>query len=248
MAQVPARRSVEALMSLADKFIALEEIGRNAVMVAKAKAAAEKNGTSFENEYEALVKAAKLRKVSATRRAILSFIEDNPEMSLDPANPADVEYVLEQLAENKALLEEQSKDAIIRDALLPQIAFNLEKLLEDSHIAEILGVYSLDQFNASDLINRLMKLDKIHLANLEFKLDDYLMNDSVMGMGYLAARVRGRIELAKGIEEQLSGKGVKAGSKPILSLLDTADSFLNLKLLSTLVLPVDNPTSILPSL
>ena len=236
VAQVPARRSVEALMSLADKFIALEEIGRNAVMVAKAKAAAEKNGTSFENEYEALVKAAKLRKVSATRRAILSFIEDNPELSLDPANPADVEYVLEQLAENKALLEEQSKDAIIRDALLPQIAFNLEKLLEDSHIAEILGVYSLDQFNASDLINRLMKLDKIHLANLEFKLDDYLMNDSVMGMGYLAARVRGRIELARGIEEQLSGKGVKAGSKPILSLLDTADSFLRL------VFKTDNQT------
>ena len=236
VAQVPARRSVEALMSLADKFIALEEIGRNAVMVAKAKAASEKNGTSFENEYEALVKAAKLRKVSATRRAILSFIEDNPGLSLDPANPADVEYVLEQLAENKALLEEQSKDAIIRDALLPQIAFNLEKLLEDSHIAEILGVYSLDQFNASDLINRLMKLDKIHLANLEFKLDDYLMNDSVMGLGYLSARVRGRIELAKGIEEQLTNKGVSAGSRPILSLLDTADSFLRL------VFKTDNKT------
>jgi hypothetical protein len=236
VAEAPARRSVETLSALADKFKAMEELGRNAVMVAKAKALAEKNGTSFEEEYSALLKAEGLRKVSGTRKAILKFIEDNPNLGLDPANPADVEYVLQQLAENKALLEEQSKEAIITDVLLPQIAFNLDKLLEDRHIAEILGLYDAAKFNVSELVARLSKLDKIHLANLEFKLDDYLMNDSVMGLGYLAARVRGRIEMADAIKGELTSKGIKAGARPILSLLDTADSFLRL------VFKTDNKT------
>jgi len=236
VAEAPARRSVETLSALADKFKAMEELGRNAVRVAKARANAEKNGTSFEEEYSALLKADALRNVSGTRKAILKFIEDNPNLGLDPANPADVEYVLQQLAENKALLEEQSKEAIITDVLLPQIAFNLDKLLEDRHIAEILGLYDATQFNVRELVARLNKLDKIHLANLEFKLDDYLMNDSVMGLGYLAARVRGRIEMADAIKNELTSKGVRAGAKPILSLLDTADSFLRL------VFRVDNKT------
>lgn len=236
VAEAPARRSVETLNALADKFKAMEELGRNAVMVAKAKALAEKNGTTFEEEYSALLKAEGLRKVSGTRKAILKFIEDNPNLGLDPANPADVEYVLQQLAENKALLEEQSKEAIITDVLLPQIAFNLDKLLEDRHIAEILGLYDAAKFNVSELVARLSKLDKIHLANLEFKLDDYLMNDSVMGLGYLAARVRGRIEMADAIKGELTSKGIKAGARPILSLLDTADSFLRL------VFKTDNKT------
>lgn len=236
VAEAPARRSVETLSALADKFKAMEELGRNAVMVAKAKASAEKNGTTFEEEYSALLKAEGLRKVSGTRKAILKFIEDNPNLGLDPANPADVEYVLQQLAENKALLEEQSKEAIITDILLPQIAFNLDKLLEDRHIAEILGLYDAAQFNVSELVARLSKLDKIHLANLEFKLDDYLMNDSVMGLGYLAARVRGRIEMSDAIRGELTNKGIKAGARPILSLLDTADSFIRL------VFKTDNKT------
>ena len=236
VAEAPARRSVETLSALVDKFKAMEELGRNAVMVAKAKALAEKNGTTFEEEYSALLKAEGLRKVSGTRKAILKFIEDNPNLGLDPANPADVEYVLQQLAENKALLEEQSKEAIITDVLLPQIAFNLDKLLEDRHIAEILGLYDAAKFNVSELVARLSKLDKIHLANLEFKLDDYLMNDSVMGLGYLAARVRGRIEMADAIKGELTSKGIKAGARPILSLLDTADSFLRL------VFKTDNKT------
>ena len=236
VAEAPARRSVETLGALADKFKAMEELGRNAVMVAKAKALAEKNGTTFEEEYSALLKAEGLRKVSGTRKAILKFIEDNPNLGLDPANPADVEYVLQQLAENKALLEEQSKEAIITDVLLPQIAFNLDKLLEDRHIAEILGLYDAAKFNVSELVARLSKLDKIHLANLEFKLDDYLMNDSVMGLGYLAARVRGRIEMADAIKGELTSRGIKAGARPILSLLDTADSFLRL------VFKTDNKT------
>lgn len=228
VAEAPARRSVETLLALADKFKALEELGRGALLVSKAKALAEKNGTKFEDEYSALLKTEQLKKVSGTRRAILKFIEDNPNLGLDPANPADVEYVLNQLAENKALLEEQSKEAIIGDVLLPLIAFNLDKLLEDRHIAEILGIYDTQQFNASQLVSRLMKLDKIHLANLEFKLDDYIMNDSVMGLGYLASRVRGRIELSSRIKSDLLDKGIKAGARPILALLDTADSFLRL--------------------
>jgi len=236
VAEAPARRSVETLSALADKFNAMEELGRNAVMVAKAKALAEKNGTTFEDEYSKLLKAEGLRRVSGTRKAILNFIEENPNLGLDPANPADVEYVLQQLAENKALLEEQSKEAIITDVLLPQIAFNLDKLLEDRHIAEILGLYDATKFNVSELVARLSKLDKIHLANLEFKLDDYLMNDSVMGLGYLAARVRGRIEMADAIKGELTRKGIKAGARPILSLLDTADSFLRL------VFKTDNKT------
>ena len=236
VAEAPARRSVETLNALADKFRAMEELGRNAVMVAKARANAEKNGTSFEDEYSALLKAEQMKRVSGTRKAILDFIEANPDLALDPANPADVEYVLQQLAENKALLEEQSKEAIITDVLLPQIAFNLDKLLEDRHIAEILGLYDATQFNVSELVARLSKLDKIHLANLEFKLDDYLMNDSVMGLGYLAARVKGRIEMAAAIKGELTSKGIKAGARPILSLLDTADSFLRL------VFKTDNKT------
>ena len=33
-----------------------------------------------------------------------------------------------------------------------QIAFNLDKLLEDRHIAEILGLYDAAKFNVSELV------------------------------------------------------------------------------------------------
>ena len=228
VAEAPQRISVEALEVLANKFKALEEIGRNAVMVAKARAAAAKNNTSFDEEYDKLVKAFERGRLSATRKAILDFMDKNPALNLDPANPADVEFVLGKLAEDKADLLEQQKDAIITDVIIPRIFGNLDKLLEDQHIAEVLGIFAEDGFDPQALRQRLNKLDKITLASLEFKLDDYIMNDSVMGLGYLAARVRGKIEMADKIDSELVAKGIGAVGQPFLALFDTADSFIRL--------------------
>jgi len=222
----PNRTSVAALTAMANDFRALEEIGRNARMVAKAEAAAQKNGTEFEEEYSKLIKAERLKQVSSTRKAVLKYIEDNPRENLDASNPADLEYILEQLAENKALLEEQSKEAIINDVLLPMIAFNLDRLLADEHIAEILGVYWAFDYDVNALSRRLSKLDKVTLASIEFKLDDYLMNDSTMGLGTVAARVKGKIDYADGIKSNLLDKGIVATGKPLLAALDTVDSLI----------------------
>ena len=228
VAESPSRQTVATLDALANKYVSLEEMGRQAVMVAKAKAAAEKNGTDFASEYDKLVKQFERRRLSATRKAILDFIEANPGMDLDPANPADVEFVLEKIAENKADLENQSKEAIVRDVLLPRIAANLDKLLEDQHIAEILGIYEASGFDANALVGRLDRLDKVVLANLEYKLDDYIMNDSVMGLGYLAARVRGKLEMADRIESDLLSKGIGADTMPWAPIFDSVDSFIRL--------------------
>ena len=48
------------------------ELGRNAVMVAKAKALAEKNGTTFEEEYSALLKAKDFVRLVVRARPSLS--------------------------------------------------------------------------------------------------------------------------------------------------------------------------------
>ena len=228
VAEAPQRLTVEALDVFANRFKALEELGRNAVMVAKAKAAAEKNGTSFDEEYDKLVKAFERGRISATRKAILDYMEANPGLDLDPANPADVEYVLGKLAENKAQLFEQQKDAIITDVIIPRIFGNLDKLLEDPDIAEILGFFTEDGFDPQEVRDRLNRLDKITLANLEFKLDDYILNDSVMGLGALAARVRGKIAMSDKIQSELLAKGISALATPFLSITDTADSLIRL--------------------
>ena len=216
-------------------YSAMEEIGRQSLFMAKATIRAGKNGTTISSEYAKLVKNYERSRLSSSRRAILNFIDDNPTIThpdtgetivLDENNPAHVDLVTQILAEQAVTTEELKKDAIIYDVLVPRIAANLSKLLEDSHIADILGLYSEDDFDVDRLVERLQKLKRHHIINLDYRIDDYVVNDSVYGIGYMHSLVRGNIDMPNKLSRLVNSKGLKARMGVLLSPLDTVNSFL----------------------
>ena len=217
-------------------YSAMEELGRQSLFMARAKIRAAKNKTTIASEYAKLVKNYERSRLSASRRAILNFIDDNPSIThpetgetifLDENNPAHVDLVTQILAEQAATTEELKKDAIIYDVLVPRIAANLSKLIEDSQIADILGIYNEGDFDVDRLVQRLQKLKRHHIINLDYRLDDYVINDSVYGIGYMHALVRGNIDMPNKLSRLVNSKGLKARMGVLLSPLDTVNSYLN---------------------
>ena len=226
---------VEVLRSKLSSYSAMEEIGRQSLFMAKAQVRAAKNKTSIEEEYDKLVKNYERSRLSSSRRAILDFIDDNPTIThpetgeqvvLDESNPAHVDLVTQILAENAALKEELQKDAIIYDVLIPRIAANLTKLLEDSQIADILGLYNEGEFDVNKLALRLQKLKRHHIINLDYRLDDYVVNDSVYGIGYMHALVKGNIDMPNALSKLVRSKNLKSRSGVLSGPLDTINSYI----------------------
>ena len=234
----PLKVKVEDLTALLSNFKAMEELGRDAAMVARAMNAAKRNKTSFEEEYDKLKLKYERSQTSSTVNKIRDFIEEhnsnNPTNQLDPANPADVQYVLDQLSQGKADVAEEKKQAIINDVIIPRVAGNLMKLMEDKHIREILGFYNEGDFDAEALRSRLSQLSAVEVINIDYKLDDYIVNDSVFGLGYVAALVRGKIDYAKGMSRLQRRLGLKAKNTVFLKSLQTIDSMLRQ------LFPIDN--------
>jgi hypothetical protein len=226
----PEKIEANLLSGIVSNFKAMEELGRQAVFVARAERMAEKNNTSFQGEYDKITKNYERSRLSASRRAILNYIdeynENNQNDQLDPSNPAHVEKVIEELARQAAEKDELKKEAIINDVMIPRVVMNIEKILEDSQLAEILGVFKAEDLDVNALRERLNQLDRIHIINLDYKIDDYVVNDSKFGIGYLHSLVMGKLDFPKRLRDIMKSKNLKARDKVVLRLMDTVDSFL----------------------
>ena len=226
----PEKIEANLLSGIVSNFKAMEELGRQAVFVARAERRAKKNNTSFQEEYDKITKNYERSRLSASRRAILNYIDEynekNQNDQLDPANPAHVEQVVEELARQAAEKDELKKEAIINDVMIPRIVMNIEKILEDSQLAEILGVFKAEDLDVNALRERLNQLDRIHIINLDYKIDDYVVNDSKFGIGYLHSLVMGKLDFPKRLRDIMKSKNLRARDKVVLRLMDTVDSFL----------------------
>ena len=230
------KTDAETLRAKVGTYSAMEELGRQSLFMARAQLRADKNGTTVQEEYDKLMKNYERSRLSSSRRAILNFIDDNPTIThpdtgetvvLDENNPAHVDLVTQILAEQAATKEELQKDAIIYDVLVPRIAANISKLVEDSQIADILGIYSAEDLDLEKLIQRLQMLKRHHIINLDYRLDDYIVNDSVYGIGYMHSLVKGVIDMPNSISRLAKGRGLRARAKVILGPLDTVNSYLS---------------------
>ena len=231
-----AKTEAVVLYNKLSNYQAMEELGRQAVFMARAQLRAAKNNTTVEEEYKKLVQNYERSRLSSSRRAILKFIDDNPTIQhpdtgdtvvLNASNPAHVDLITQILAEQAATKEELQKDAIINDVLLPRIVANIDKLLEDTQIADILGIYSVADLDFDKLRARLNKLKRHHIINLDYRLDDYLINDSVYGIGYMHALVQGNIDMPSELEKLVKRKGLKARKGALFGMLDTVNSYLS---------------------
>lgn len=239
-AQVPERFEATRLEALASQFKVMEELGRIELFRAKAERLAKKNNTSAEEEFKKLMQGYAFSKMSSSKRAILSRIAKhnaaNPNEQLDPGNPEDLEKIINEMVEERAKDEQDIARAIVDDAILPLVAANVDKMLEDPDVARIMGQLTGDSDSVLDLRDRLLRLDKATLVALEYRLSDYIINDSVYGMGYMAAKVKGQLDMA----DQIKGLNLKGRTARLLnffSFMDTMDSYLRF------LFPVDNVTN-----
>ena len=239
-AQVPERFEATRLEALASQFKVMEELGRIELFRAKAERLAKKNNTSAEEEFKKLMQGYAFSKMSSSKRAILSRIAKhnaaNPNEQLDPGNPEDLEKIINEMVEERSKDEQDISRAIVDDAILPLVAANVDKMLEDPDVARIMGQLTGDSDSVLDLRDRLLRLDKATLVALEYRLSDYIINDSVYGMGYMAAKVKGQLDMA----DQIKGLNLKGRNARLLnffSFMDTMDSYLRF------LFPVDNVTN-----
>ena len=220
-------KEVKSLMAIATNFKAIEETERDAnfrARATKAVEAAKKAGksTTFAEEYTALLEKYQRSRLSPTRKKI----EDTAKkLGLDVNNVEDLEIILDELAKDSAELAEDKKELILSDAIIPRVIANLEELLRDKSFRTILGLFSMENVSVPELKARLMQLDMRHLAALEYKINDYLVNSSTVGLGYLASIVRGKISLASDIKA-LVAKGVRSKNKSYGSFADNVPSFI----------------------
>ena len=221
----------EDLAVLVAQFQSKETLGRNAVLAARAERLALKNKTSVDEEYNKLKEKYERSKLSQNRKNILRYIDEwnknNANDQLDSSNPAHLERVLEALYDEKVNKNEAAAELIVDDVMLPRIAANLDTLLEEPMIADILGIADPSKLNFAELRNRLLKLNRRQLAHLDYKLDDFIVNGSVFGLGYVHSLVRGSIDYASDLAD-LKREGLKARPRVYMGFLDTVDSYIRM--------------------
>ena len=236
----PAKTEVSTLYNALSNYQAMEELGRQSLFMARAQRRAAKNKTDVMDEYNAIVKAYERSRLSPSRRAILDFIDSNPTLVddegntvvLDSGNPAHVELITKRLAEAAADKDTLQKETIINDVLLPRIVANIDKLLEDSQIADILGIYDVSDLNFDKLRDRLARLDRHQVINLDYKLDDYIVNDSLYGIGYLHSIVKGQLDMPTKLGRLFKKGNIRVSKRVSLGLMDTLESFLRNSLIT----------------
>ena len=228
----PTKIKATDLDNFVSNFQALEAMGRQAVFAAKAHRLAAKNDTTFEEEFDNIMKHYERSRLTSSRKAILNFIdkhnEANPNDQLDPANPADIERVLDEISKSMAETALLKKEAVINDIIIPRVAANLEKLLQDWQIREILGIETHQDFDADVLRERLNRLNTREVVNLDYKLDDYALNDSVYGLGYLHSLIKGKFDYADAIRKLKAEKKVASSKNVFLKVMDNVDSFMRM--------------------
>ena len=222
---------VKALQAQLDAFKAIEQAQQQAQLRARAERAVERKllkgeETTFEAEYEAILKKFFESRLSATQKRVNKMAE---KLGLDPRNVDDLETIYLELAKEEKALVDLKKSLIIDEGIMPLLLFNAEAILADPGFRLILGLPQNANIEDDEVFNkirkRLDKLEKHHLLAIEFKLNDYLVNGRTFGLGYLAALTKGRINYADKIKE-LTDRGISSKRTAVLGVLDNLSSLL----------------------
>ena len=186
----------------------------------------------INQEFDRLFNKLLDSRLTFTSQRINSYAEAN---NLDPTNVVDLEQIMSELAEQDAQIAELKKAALVRDALLPAILINLGELMDNSHFARMLGITDPNNPNLAELEQRLMKLDKHQLLAIEFKINDYIVNGSVFGVGSMADLVYGKVDLPAAIQA-LVNAGVRSRKTVRFPAWDYLQGYIRS------LFPVDNVT------
>ena len=222
---------VKGLQAQLDAFKAIEQAQQQAELRARAERAVERKllrgeETTFEAEYEAILKKFFESRLSATQKRVNKMAE---KLGLDPAQVDDLETIYLELAKEEKALVDLKKSLIIDEGIMPLLLFNAEAILADPGFRLILGLPQNANIEDDEVFNkirkRLDKLEKHHLLAIEFKLNDYLVNGRTFGLGYLAALTKGRINYADKITE-LTDRGISSKRTAVLGVLDNLSSLL----------------------
>ena len=222
---------VKGLQAQLDAFKAIEQAQQQAELRAKAERAVERKllkgeETTFEEEYEAILKKFFESRLSATQKRVNKMAE---KLGLDPRDVDDLETIYLELAKEEKALVDLKKSLIIDEGIMPLLLFNAEAILADPGFRLILGLPQNANIEDDEVFNkirkRLDKLEKHHLLAIEFKLNDYLVNGRTFGLGYLAALTKGRINYADKIKE-LTDRGISSKRTAVLGVLDNLSSLL----------------------
>jgi hypothetical protein len=222
---------VKGLQAQLDAFKAIEQAQQQAQLRAKAERAVERKllkgeETTFEEEYEAILKKFFESRLSATQKRVNKMAE---KLGLDPRNVDDLETIYLELAKEEKALVDLKKSLIIDEGIMPLMLFNAEAILADPGFRLIMGLPQNANIEDDEVFNkvrkRLDKLEKHHLLAIEYKLNDYLVNGRTFGLGYLAALTKGRINYADKITK-LTERGISSKRTAVLGVLDNLSSLL----------------------
>ena len=222
------------LLAFANKLKEDETMALNQKLIADAESLAEAEGISFEDAIDRIREEKRRKVLSASIRSMEDYVakwnSNNPNNLLDLSNPMHFNDVAEALAQERVNKTEESKDVALNDRIMPMIERYLDDLLSNSYIRDMFGVSNPGDFNSQELQNRLSNLSQRELYQLEYKLDDFLMNDSVFGLQYFSAMVKAKTIDIPNIQKEFVDKGkTSSRSRKIwLGLLDTADSYFRL--------------------
>ena len=216
----------QGLMTEATVFKAIEAATMDARIRVKAqqnldKATKSGKKTTFDEELKKLLDKFEQARLTKIEKDINKKAK---ELKLDPNNVQDLETILEEIAKDQAAKLDIQKDLILTEGILPKLVMHGDELLMNPDFAMIFGTNNPADLGGATLV-RLSKLEKHHLLALEYKINDYLVNGGINGLGYMAAIVRGIVDNPGKIKD-LTKSGIKARPKVLGQIFDNLSSFI----------------------
>jgi hypothetical protein len=235
IAEIPSMFTASNLLAMAENFKSIEALVQDSINVEKAKRAAKRNKTTFEEEYDKIAQSEQRALLTTTRKALEDKQKEwntaNPNDMRSLENWEDVEFLYELIAKDRADLAEMKKEVVINEIIIPFVQNNILALSEDRNIRNILNVSEGDTtIDKDDLFERLSRLSQIELLQIDYRLRDYYVNGTDYGLGYVAAVVKAKADAAFDISQNVK-QGVRARSSALLrgtAFLDTLESFFRL--------------------
>jgi len=216
----------QGLMTEATVFKAIEAATMDARIRVKAqqnldKATKAGKKTTFDEELKKLLDKFDQARLTKIEKDINKKAK---ELKLDPNNVQDLETILEEIAKDQAAELDIQKDLILTEGILPKLVMHGDELLMNPDFAMIFGTNNPADLGGATLV-RLSQLEKHHLLALEYKINDYLVNGGINGLGYMAAIVRGVVDNPGKIKD-LTKSGIKARPKVLGQIFDNLSSFI----------------------
>jgi len=204
-------KDIKLLKGSYNVFKAIEQEELNAKLRKRALNAVEKakkegRTTTFAREYNELLQRFSNARLTPIKKEIeerASMMQDENGNPLDPSNVQDLEQILSAIARDRKELNILKKQTVIDEGIISKLLQNADEILEDPSFALIFGISDASSINAETakrISERLNRLEIHHLLALEYKMNDFLVNGRVNGIGYIAAIARGKIDLPDLIE------------------------------------------------